>query len=140
MSQWGQSSWGQGAWGAGVVSVPTLLGVTGGPCDVLGGTVITLHGSGFTDPATIDVLDGGSVVVGTAYYFESDLDMRDAKLMVGMPALPVGVYGIRVTVDAGVTGILTSAVTYKVFAAEGKVHRVRRRLAKAWATGERYLA
>lgn len=137
---WGKGgSWGGGGpWGTGSLGDPaTLFAVEPGIADVLGGTVATFFGANFTDPALIELLTGGGTVVGTAYYQRAKLDLRNGKIIAGLPALPAGVYGVRVTTTAGPSPILVNAITYKVFADEGKVLRTRRRFAAIWATGER---
>jgi hypothetical protein len=108
--------------------------------DVLGGTVLGIFGENFTDPMTIEVLEADLTVVGQAKYFEARLDLRLQKALVGFPALPAGSYGIRITTAAGTSPVLPDAVTYKPFASEGKVLRMRSRFARVWATGRRVLS
>jgi len=85
------------------------------------------------------VNNAGTIVFGTAEYFEARLDLRAGKILAGFPALAAGTYGIRTTTAAGTSAVLPDAVTYAVFAEEGKVQRVRRRYADIWATGNRIL-
>ena len=138
VGSWGIGPWGTGTWGG--------LGETGeGPgigdvspaiADVKGGTVVAIFGSGFVDPITIELYDG-AIKVGEGKYFEARLDVRFEKMLVGLPPLPVGAYGIKLITPYGSTPILADAITYKVFAEEGKVQRVRRRWSAAWRVGER---
>lgn len=135
---WGTGAWGCGPWGG--AGPPTVGGITGALCDVKGGTVLGVFGTDFTDPAIIEVVDNlGVEVFGTAEYFEARLDLRSGKILAGFPALAVGTYGIRITTSGGTSAVLQDAVTYAVFAEEGKVQRVRRRYANVWATGNRIL-
>lgn len=142
MSAWGTGGWGLGTWGAGGAPLPAplLLGVESKLCNVKGGTVLGVFGDHFVHPSVIELIDMvGLDAVGQAKYFEPRLDLRPKKILAGFPALPAGTYGLRLTTPYGVTPVLPNAVTYVVFAEEGKVHRVRRRYAGAWATGERLL-
>lgn len=135
---WGTGSWGTGSWGA--VPAPALAVVSPGLADVKGGTVVGLFGTNFFDPMLVELLDGGGItVVGRAYYFEARLDLRAGKALVGLPPLPVGSYGLRLTTPAGVSPIVPNAVTYAVFAEQTKVQRARRQWSSAWATGPRIL-
>ena len=108
--------------------------------EVEGGTVIGIFGTNFTDPVIIELVDGGGTVVGQGQIFEARLDLRLQKMLVGFPPLPAATYGIQVTTAAGTSPILPNAVTYKLFAQEGKAQRARRHFAQAWATGERLLS
>jgi len=141
MTWGGGGAWGGGdPWGGAVpggAAPPTLIAVDPGVADVLGGTLATFYGTSFYDPALIEIVDGGGATVGTAYYQHAKLDLRYGKIIAGLPALPVGVYGVKVTTPAGTSPVLRGVLTYKVFADEGKVLRTRRRYAQIWATGER---
>ncbi|MCZ6870546.1 MAG: hypothetical protein O7G84_13675 [Gammaproteobacteria bacterium] len=139
VGNWGTGLWGCSTWG-GAGDPPIAGGVTGVLCDVKGGTVLGVFGSNFVDPTIIEVVDNlGVEVFGTAEYFEARLDLRPTKILAGFPALAAGTYGIRITTPAGATPVLQDAVTYAVFAEEGKVQRVRRRYADVWSTGNRIL-
>lgn len=135
VSAWGTGPWGVGAWGG--IGGPTFMGVAPVLLDTKGGTGITIFGSNFRDPTTVDILDGSNIVVGRCYYFEARLDLRSNKLLVGTPPLPAGSYGIQITTPSGTSPIFPNVLTYAPFADEGKVLRMRRRFASIWATGER---
>lgn len=139
---WGTGYWGTGLWGGAATPGPPILSaVQQSPCSTLGGTVLTIYGDNFIDPAVIEVIDPvGLEVLGLAYYFEARLDLRKDKIIAGFPALPVGTYGLRIRTIAGQTPVLLDALTYVVFADEGKAQRVRRRFAPAWSTGKRVLS
>ena len=132
---WGLGPWGLGTWGG--IGGPSFAAVSPIVAEVRGGTVVGIFGTGFADPTTIEILDAGNIVRGRAYYFEARLDLRPKKVLVGLPPLPAGVYGIRITTPAGISPIIPNVITYKEFADEGKVLRMRRRFAQIWATGER---
>ena len=138
---WGQGAWGCSTWGGMGDPNPPMLGAVGPAlCDVLGGTVLGVFGDNFVDPTIIQVIDMiGLEVLGEAEYFEARLDLRKNKILAGFPALPAGTYGVKVITPSGSTPVLPNAVTYAVFADEGKVHRVRRRYSNVWATGPRLL-
>lgn len=143
MTQWGTGGWGTGTWGSGSQEgdPPFLGAISPAIADTRGGTVISVFGSNFVDPMSVEIIDPiGGEVLGTAYYFEAQLDLRNSKLLVGFPALPAGTYGVRITTPAGTSAVLPDAITYKLFAEEAKVHRVRRAWAPVWATGERLLS
>ena len=143
MSQWGTSGWGTGTWGSLTVEAePPIVGaVSPSLADTRGGSVLGVFGTNFLDPMSVEIIDPvSSEVVGEVYYFEARLDLRSNKLYAGFPALPSGTYDIRVITPGGTSPVLESAVTYKLFAEEAKVHRVRRAWAPAWATGERLLS
>lgn len=150
---WGTGPWGTGAWGTGSAApVPTLIGVSPGVVARRGGDVITVLGTGFRRPITIEVLQGG-LVVGTCYAFEADI-LNDEKVggnlnlfaltrtrvYAGTPALEDGVYDLRVTTDGGSSGILVGALTYELFAEEVKVQRVRQGFMAKWRAGRRLLS
>lgn len=141
MANWGSGSWGTGQWGGVTVPSPPSLGAIDDVlCDVRGGTVLGIFGDNFVDPTKIEVVDMiGLEVLAEAYYFEARLDLRKKKILAGFPALPAGTYGVKLTTPAGTTPVLPNAVTYVVFADEGKVQRVRRRWSNIWSTGERLL-
>jgi hypothetical protein len=140
VGSWGIGPWGTGTWGGvGEVTEGPRIDVIGPVvADVLGGTVIAIFGTGFVDPAIIELFSG-ALKVGEGKYFEARLDMLFTKMLVGLPPLPVGSYGLKVTTPYGASAILEDAIQYKVFAEETKVHRVRRRWAEAWQLGERLL-
>jgi len=134
---WGVSPWGAGTpWGGIGAGEPRIDAVSPGIADVKGGTVVGIFGSGFVDPVVIELYDG-LTKVGEGKYFEARLDIRFKKMLIGLPALPVGAYGIKVTSPYGTSPIFENAITYKVFAEEGKVQRVKRRWAEPWRLGER---
>lgn len=149
---WGSTgSWGLDAWGTGVAGpVPTLIAAAPTLVARRGGDVISLFGTGFSRPILIEVLQGG-LVVDTCYAFEADTrnDRDDGdinlfaltrtRVFAGTPALEDGVYDLRVTTAGGVSGILSGALTYELFADEVKVHHVRQKLARKWKTGRRLL-
>lgn len=136
---WGSDPWGDSSWGAVEGgSVPELDAVEPPVVDVKGGSVVLLRGSGFRDPTTVEVLDGGLAVVGRGQYLKARLDLRGGKLFVGLPALSEGTYSLRLTTNFG-SSLLPSCLLYRRFAEEMKVLRVRSRWASAWATGPRLL-
>jgi hypothetical protein len=141
VGNWGTTPWGCSAYGGAVGVDPPFVGAVGPAiCDVKGGTVLGVFGDNFVDPTRIEIIDmGGLETIGEAYYFEARLDLRKTKILAGFPPADAGTYGIRITTPAGVTPVLPDAVTYQAFAEQGKVHRVRRRWAPFWATGERLL-
>lgn len=134
VGSWGIGPWGTGTWGG--TGAPGVGAVSPTIADVKGGTVVALFGTGFIDPVIVELYDGNDLA-GVGAYFEAKLDVRLEKMLVGLPELPIGVYGIKITTPLGSSPILPDAVEYKVFAEEGKVQRVRRRWAKAWQIGRR---
>ena len=132
---WGGGSWGADEWGDPGAPVLSIVGPA--IADVLGGTVLTLYGSNFFDPALVELVLGVTTV-GRAEYLEARLDLRRRKLIVGLPALPAGVYSVRITTTYG-TSLLPDCVTYKPFADQMKIQRARRRWAPAWAVGPKLL-
>ena len=141
VGNWGVGAWGCSTWGANAeASPPTLGAIDSALCDVKGGTILGVFGDNFVDPTVIEIVDMiGLEVLGRAYYFEARLDLRKNKILAGFPPLAVGTYGVKLTTPSGTTPVLPDAVTYAVFAEEGKPQRVRRRFANIWATGERLL-
>lgn len=147
---WGIGPWGAGSsWGAGVaVPAPTLTNVvadvpegisTNGPAvvDARGGTVLSLLGTGFSAPATVEVLAGGSVVA-EAFLFDDVFDLSRTRVYVGSPALEPGLYGVRVTTEGGVAE-LADAIAARPFADEYKTASTRGKFAPKWLTGPRIL-
>lgn len=135
---WGYSPWGIGPWGGAppvvdLVSTPWGAGIV----DVLGGDVITIGGSGFYDPVTIEVLLMGTVV-GTCFVFDARYDVSKSRIYCGTPALDAGTYDVQVTTGAG-SSLLAGALVYEPIAQQGKVERVRLGFASPWATGRRML-
>lgn len=139
VGSWGIGPWGTGTWGGlGQPVEGPIIGVVGPTiADVKGGTVVGIFGTGFIDPVVVELYDATATKLAEAKYFEARLDVRLKKMLVGMPALPVGFYGIKVITPFGASPIFPDAITYKVFAEEGKAHRVRRRWAQPWQVGKR---
>ena len=153
--------WGLGGWGGidgepwgGIGDVPsgaiTLDGVSspGGLdgaswlVDILGGDILTVVGTGFSDPMIVEVLSGtspGYLVEGTCYMFDARYDLRATKLYVGTPPLGAGVYHLRVTAPSGSTAVIEDVLKYHRFAEELKVERARVSLTKAWEVGRKLL-
>lgn len=138
---WGIGPWGAGSpWGTGVtLPPPTLIGVSPAIVDTEGGSGITLLGTNFYDPMTVDVLHGG-LVVGTGIIFDPEFDLQQNRVYVGLPALAVGFYDLQVTTDGGSSPILVGALEYRVFANDFKVVSVRSKWAAVWNTGPRILS
>ena len=136
---WGTGGWGAEGWGVGgTASAPTLTSVSPGVLDVEGGDVITIVGSNFFYPVVVELLQA-SVVLGTCYMFDPEFDLTASRLIVGSPALPTGIYDLKVSTPNGLEATLVSALTYKVVAEEVRTHQGRAKWASAWLTGPRYL-
>jgi hypothetical protein len=150
----GAGTWGAGAaWGTGGgedIPAPTLAGVSTTPPPLAigaspavvaerGGTVATAFGTNFFDPLTIDILDSFSVVVANGYVFDPEFDLQQSRVIFGVPALEVGLYGLRITTASGTTGILTDAIESRLFAEEYKTLSVRGKYSRVWKTGPRIL-
>lgn len=145
--QWGLTPWGTGA----EAPVPTLISASPGLVARRGGDVITLLGTGFTRPVTIEVLSG-LVVVGTCYAFEADIlnddkgddgdlalfALTSTRIFAHTPALEDGTYDLRITTPGG-TATLVGALTYELFAEEAKVLKVRQKMSRKWKTQRRLL-
>lgn len=151
---WGTGSWGAGSpWGIGASAPPpTIIAVssveptaplTGGQVVARrGGDVIKIVGSNFVNPITIEVLNAGLEVVGTCYPFD-DLGLFALKpntVFCGTPALPDGLYSLRVTTVGGSSTVLEDALQYELFAEEMKTQRVRVGLMRKWKAGRRLLS
>ena len=118
----------------------TLTGINGGSSATVekrGGTVVELMGSGFTNALEVEVLSG-LTVVGTGYIVRPEFDLTATHVWVGMPALPVGTYDLRVSVGVN-TATLPNAVISALYAEELKVHTVRQGFAPVWDVGPRIL-
>lgn len=150
---WGTGAWGTSEWG-GVGTVvpvaPTLLavsaevppGVASNVVDQLGGTILTIVGTNFTDPITIEVMSGPiatPTIVGECYLFDAEFDLTPSRLLCGSPALEDGTYHLRVTTAGGVAE-LEDAIEARLWANELKTVSVRSKFAQPWATGERFMA
>ncbi len=137
---WGKGPWGSGSpWGTGItLPPPNLLGISPAIVARRGGTVVKITGENFADPMIIEVLDGPTVV-GTAYYFDAELDLERNRVFAGMPALADGFYSLRVTTEGGESNTLVDVVEYRLFSEEVKAHRVRIGFAAPWKTGPRLL-
>jgi len=150
---WGLGSYGISPWGTGVVAPPPGLAAVssphGGPgplggqiVEVRGGTVITIAGMDFFGPVLIEVLEGAGPpfnVVGKCFVWDYEFDLKNNRIFAGTPALPAGLYSLRVTTDGGVSPVLLDCLEYVPFAEEMKVQRVRRSFAPVWKTGPRVL-
>jgi hypothetical protein len=117
---------------------------------VAGGTVLTVTGSNFVAPLYGEVLSGpvgAPVVEGRAFLFDPTFDLKNPKqdqayttAILGLPTVPApGSYHLRLNVAGTLTGILENALTYRVFAEEYKVHKVRKAFGRRWQTGRRLL-
>lgn len=143
---WGAyGAWGTGAaaWGTGTVLPPPTI-ITATPAIVArrGGTTVTLVGTNFFDPMTIEILSGtfpAYTVEGTGYYFDPAYDLRENKVYFGTPALPDGIYHIRATTSGG-TAVGIGLLDYRLFAEEHKALGVRGKFARVWDTGPRILS
>lgn len=152
-------SWGTGPWGAGspwgstlaTAAPPTLAGVASATISIasssspavvdrLGGTVITLLGSGFTLDATVEIYTATLGVVAYASIVRPELDVVAAgsKIYAGCPALEPGTYGVRVVTPGG-SSELADAIAAREFADAHKIVSVRGKWAPRWATGPRIL-
>ncbi len=137
---WGKSAWGSSPWGTGVSAPPpSLISSTPAIVERRGGTIITILGTDFTTPATVEVLVGGTTVVGTCYIFDPDFDLTSNRLIVGTPALSDGLYDLRVTTSGGPSAVLENALDVRLHAEQFKVESVRRKWAPAWEAGVRVL-
>lgn len=151
---WGIGPWGTSPWGGvtavtpgGPLSIGTVLSSYVGPggtalVDVLGGEVIRVIGSGYTDPMVVEVLSGagpGYVVEGVCYIFDARYDVRSTLIYAGTPKLAAGTYHVRVTRSDGASAVILNVLQYAPFADQLKVERVRVGLARVWANGRRLL-
>ncbi len=157
ISGWGGGPWGASdqinqPWGTGAAGPPpSLIAVTSpygrGPsgvalCERRGGTVVTIGGTNFRDPMTVEVLSGGGgsfTVEGTGYIFDPAFDVRGNRIFAGLPALADGLYHLRVTNDGGVSNVLIDALEYALFPEEWRVVNRRRGWAKVWDVGPAFL-
>lgn len=137
---WGVGEWGsEAAWGTGLtLSPPSIVGVSPYIVERRGGTVVTIVGTNFFDPMTVEVLKG-AVVVGEGVIFDARFDLQQNRAYVGLPAAADGVYGIRVSTAGGDSPIFENAVEYRLHTEQVKVHRVRIGYAQPWVTGPRLL-
>jgi len=140
---WGTGAYGLTSWGIGTTTpVPVLIGITPGLVARRGGDVIQLFGTGFTDPALVEVLSGPVVpytLEGTCYVFDPEFDVKRNVIWAGTPALDDGVYHLRVTTDGGPSAVLVNALTYELFSEEVKALKVRQGLNWKWRAGRRML-
>jgi len=107
-----------------------------------GGTVVTISGTNFRDPLTIEILTGASpsfTVVGTGFLFDPEFDLLSNRAFVGMPALEDGTYHLRVTTEGGVSNVILDALEWDLFPEEYKIHRTRKGFARVWDVGPRFL-
>jgi len=148
---WGLVWGGAAPWGiASSVAAPTLIGASPSLVARRGGDVIAIIGTGFVKYVLIEVLQAAQVV-GTCYAFDADVlndkddgdlnlfSLAPTRIYAGTPALPDGVYDLRVTNDGGPSAVLASALTYELFSDEVKVHRVRQGLSRKWKAGRHLL-
>lgn len=135
---WGSGPWGSGSpWGTGSSAPPpTLIAVSGSVIDVEGGTVVRIVGTNFEDPALIELILGGTVR-GVGYVHEPRYDLRANRIDAGMPAVPAGVYDLRVTTSGG-SATLLAALEAKPHAEEWRVVEGRGKWARAWRLGRRF--
>jgi len=137
---WGTGPWGITPWGiAGPIFAPTLIGVSPGIVSRLGGDVVTIVGTNFSDPIVIEILLAGDVV-GTCYVFDVEFDLDSTRIHAGTPALDDGVYDMQVTTTAGPSAVLIGALEYRLFAEQMKAQRVNIGFAAPWAVGSRLLS
>lgn len=140
---WGTGSYGVNPYGAGVSNSPPVTSAAGpSELDVLGGDILVVTGSDFfttdADPIQVRFMQSGQIK-GTGFLFDPFFDLNPTRAIVGSPALPAGVYDLRVDTGAGQGSILASAVTYKVMSEEVKVHQARAKWASLWNAGPRLL-
>lgn len=150
---WGLGPWGISPWGTGNEAPPPAIGGVasplGGPgplggalVEVRGGTVISIVGTDFFAPMTVEVLVGAGApfsVVGTCFIWDYEFDLRNNRVFAGTPKLPAGLYHLRVTTDGGPSPVFLDAIEAVPFAEEVKVQRVRRAWAPIWKVGPRVL-
>jgi len=134
---WGTGPWGETPWGTGVEFPPPVLsGISPTILAEQGGTVLKILGENFFAPVQVDVLDAG-VVIASGFVFDAEFDVEQNRIFAGMPALPTGVYDLRITTPGGDSNTLFDVLDYRLFADESKVQRVRIGFAQPWRTGPR---
>lgn len=149
---WGLGTFGISPWGTGITAPPPGLAAVSSPhgagplggslVEVRGGTVITIAGTDFFSPVLIEVLEGAGApfnVVGTCFVWDYEFDLKNNLIYAGTPALPAGLYSLRVTTDGGPSPVLLDCLEYVPFSEEMKVQRARRGFAPVWKTGPRVL-
>ncbi len=145
---WGLSQWGIDHWGN-----PTSLFIPGGGappfiiqdaqriCEVEGGTIITILGSSFFPEFVPMVFSGPTggpyTLVAEGYLFDPDYDLTTTQAIVGMPALPSGVYALAVRTPSGQSNIVDNALAYKPFADEEIAQKGRSSWSGKWHVGIR---
>lgn len=146
---WGLGEWGLSPWGTGQ-SGP-LLGESGPPeiydngpylCEVEGGTILTILGAAFFPDFVPQVLSGPVggpyVLEAEGYLFDPAYDLTPTKALPGMPALPTGVYSLRIKTPAGLSNVLDSVLHYKPFADEEMAQKGRASWSEKWIVGRRF--
>lgn len=134
LGEWGLDEWGSPDAGT---DDPALVSVTPGIANVAGGTVVALLGTNFTWPMTVELMLAGEVL-DIAVIADERYDLKQTRVYVGLPALDIGKYDIRITTDLGVS-LLENAIEYRLFAEELKVETTRSKWARAWNLGPRML-
>ena len=138
---WGLGEWGKTPWGTGTeLPPPGIIAVSPTLSDELGGTIITVVGTNFSSPATIEIYTAGNVLAGVCITHDDEFDIARTVIRCGTPALPPGTYGVQVVTDGGSSGIFENAFTAEPFADQMKIQRSRRSWARLWAVGRRILS
>jgi len=148
MANWGTQLFGLDTWGAptsfftpGGGGPPTIISGGSLVCEVEGGTIITILGAGFF-PEFVPMVFSGPFggpysLVAEGYLFDPDFDLTPTQAIVGMPALPAGVYGLAVRTPSGQSNVLDSALVYKPFADEEVAQKGRSSWSAKWHVGIR---
>lgn len=130
--------------------VPTITTITAqraahepNVCDVHGGTVVAIVGTGFISPIEVRIQVGGEYItdlegkIASGYIWDPDRNVTRTQIFAGMPTLPAGSYDVSIVTGGGASNVV--AVAYRLFAEEHRVLSVRQKFAKTWRTGARFL-
>ena len=114
-------------------------------CDVHGGSVVEIVGTGFyAPPIEVRIRQGGNTVedaegkIASGYIYDPARDVVGRTLIyAGMPALPAGLYDVIVHTDGGDSNAFE--VEYRLFAEEHRVLSMRQKFSQTWRAGMRFL-
>jgi hypothetical protein len=112
-------------------------------CDVHGGSLVAIVGTGFIAPVEVRIQVAGEYVsdlegkIARGYIWDPLRNMTRTLIYAGMPALSAGAYDVSIVTDGGASNVVS--VTYRLFAEEHRVLSVRQKFAKTWRTGSRFL-
>lgn len=126
--------WGTGEWGYGWGGAVLVLALSPQIVDEAGGSVLEIHGSGFTESTQAWFVKGGKEY--PCYVLDPEFDVLPNKAYVATPVVPAGVYDLKVQSSLGMM-TLPNAVDVRAFAYEQKVEQARRKWAPAWNLGPR---